>query len=87
MDTKGLGRPPTFGTSAAGQLEAKFRIWPQKTENFIVSVYPEARELLRESAEEMNEVDIVEFKGHSDVPEDVVDEVNEQTFACLCARL
>ena len=40
MDTRGLGRPPTFGTPAAGQLEAEFRIWSQKTENFVVAATP-----------------------------------------------
>ena len=79
-DPKGLGKPPHFtGT------ESEFAVWCRKTENYVLSVYPEAVELLRAAVEYMKEVDIDELKRDLDTPDEIIDEVNAQVYSALMA--
>jgi len=80
-DPKGLGKPPRF----TGE-ESQFATWCKKTENYILSVYPEALELLRTAVESMKEIDVDEIKADANMPEDaVVDEVNMQMYSAMMA--
>ena len=46
IDTKGLGKPSTFGKGDRKDLESKFLAWSRKTKNFILSVYPDMEDIL-----------------------------------------
>ena len=80
-DPKGLGKPPSFSG-----VESEFKVWGQKTENYVLSVYPEARELLRTAAESLNDVDMEAMKTDPELPsEEIIDEVNIQVYSALMA--
>ena len=46
VDTKGLGKPSSFGTGTEQALLRTFPVWQRKMANFITAVYPGAREVL-----------------------------------------
>lgn len=80
-DPRGLGKPPAFSG-----MEADFTIWSRKTENYVVSVFPESRDLLHVAAESLVEVDVDTLKADPDLPDDaIIDEVNGQLYSCLMA--
>ena len=63
-DPKGLGKPPCFHG-----VEAEFHMWARKTENYILSVYPEGRDLLRVAAESQTDIAIEDLKSDPDLPD------------------
>ena len=46
VDTRGIGRPDSFGKGDQRSLELMFPGWRRKTTNFLVSLYPSIKELL-----------------------------------------
>lgn len=81
IDPRGLGKPPAFrGT------EADFQMWVKKTGNYILSVFPEAQEVLREAAESAVSFDVAVFYGATGMPPNhVLDEIDNQVYAVLMA--
>ena len=84
-DPRGLGKPPFFDGK-----EAEFTMWAKKAENYIVSVYPEARILLRIASESLVDVDLDLMKADPEVlaatPDDeIIEEVNSQVHSALMA--
>ena len=50
VDTRGIGRPPNFGSGEERSLEKSFPVWQRKMQNYIVSVFPDLREPLEWAA-------------------------------------
>ena len=50
MDTRGIGRPPNFGSGEERSLEKSFPVWSRKMQNYIVSVFVDLREPLEWAA-------------------------------------
>ena len=80
VDPKGLGKPPFFTGN-----ESEFAVWCRKTENYVLSVYPEAVELMRAAVDSQKEVNIEEFNADMDVPKEIIDEVNAQVYSVMMA--
>lgn len=80
-DPRGLGKPPHFKGD-----EAEFAMWSRKTENYILSVYSEAVDVLRYAAEHPSPIDLDVMKGDASMPSDeILDEVNAQVYSALMA--
>ena len=81
IDPKGLGKPPSFRGH-----EADFQMWVKKTGNYILSVFPEAQELMREAAESSIPFDVGVYYGTQGMPSNqVCDEIDNQVYAALMA--
>eukprot|EP00971_Amphidinium_carterae_P343376 6483103-Amphidinium_carterae.1 len=50
VDTRGIGRPPNFGSGEEKTLEKNFPVWQRKMQNYIVSVFPDFQDPLRWAA-------------------------------------
>jgi hypothetical protein len=80
VDPKGLGKPPFFTGN-----ESEFAVWCRKTENSVLSVYPEAVELMRAAVDSQKEVNIEEFQTDMGMPKEIIDEVNAQVYSVMMA--
>ena len=56
IDTKGFGRPSSFGAGTQPELEKKFPVWSRKVHNFIVGVYPDMKDALEWAMESQKEI-------------------------------
>ena len=52
IDTKGLGKPSSFGKGDRKELESMFPSWSRKTRNFVLSIYDDLKDLLDWAAEQ-----------------------------------
>lgn len=81
IDPRGLGKPPAFRGA-----ESDFQMWVKKTGNYILSVFPEAQEVLREAAESAVPFDVAVYYGATGMPPNsVLDEIDSQVYAVLMA--
>ena len=81
IDPKGLGKPPSFRGN-----EADFQMWVRKTGNYILSVFPEGQELMREAAESAIVFHVQAYYGAQGMPPNqVCDEIDNQVYAALMA--
>ena len=82
IDPKGLGRPPSFNGD-----ESAFGMWSKKTENFVMSAFPESVEILKHIVEAQNVLDIEEVKkvaaDQLGVDPSVTSELNLQLYSVL----
>ena len=46
VDTRGVGKPSTFGVGDERTLEKQFLVWSRKMQNFVVSVFPDMKPVL-----------------------------------------
>lgn len=81
IDPRGLGKPPPFKG-----VEAEFQMWTKKTGNYILSVFAEAQEILREAAESPVPFDVAVYHGATGMPENsALDEIDNQVYAVMMA--
>ena len=78
IDTRGLGRPPSFNNN-----EADFYVWSRKFENYAASVVPECRALLSWSAEATSEVTVDIAASELILTETLVREASEMLYIAL----
>ncbi|CAK0798924.1 unnamed protein product, partial [Prorocentrum cordatum] len=81
VDTKGIGKPTTFGGGDEKDLEKKFGVWQRRTQNFIVSVHPSLDDVMEwaiENKETITNDILLQAFGDDADPANKIDDILEK---------